>query len=463
MVSLEKMDLQELVKDLMGIGNLIDEAQESRSVHAPPEIQARGKAQLPALLKCEEILSSELHRRFGGYTELAEVAIDAMEEHIQEVETRAILAATFGPLESNEDAAKREAEEREALGCTIADIEDAERKADEEFEAEHPEIVCNLEMLYTAKEHINTAIAKEEAQRRADEQDEFGQAQAIETERIQEALRASGADSEVAGSPLEFHKPGKCVAILDPEWHKPGTPIRYIDDPSLFTDTEPEGLPRYLKLPRCLQSEDHDPILWAMKEAAWSSLQRVQTHTLVEYMELWIKKHHDYGVENHAIWGCEGAIIRATDKLMRLKGHYFDGRMMLTDKTEDDWLDLIGYGLIGLVVERGQWPITTLEAVLEDMEGGFRDNAFEHVIKAMEAKMEEQPTIRCPSCNGENVQATTVLLSPVSDWYKIVLKCGSCGEERDGTTAVAETIDEAIRRIAQGWDCEWEEYRREHD
>ena len=300
-MSLEKMNLRDLVRELAEISTLVDEAQEAQSIHAPPEIRARGKTQFPILRKCENILSEELHRRFG-FGEMAEVAIDAMEEYVldkkcdavhgtlADLERQEILANLFGALETEEDAKVREAAEREALGCTITDIEDAERHADAAFKVLHPEVTESL---------------------MPDE--------------------------------MEFHKPGECIRI-----------------PATGTFA--------LGLPKCLQGEDHSPILWAMKQAAWSSLQRLETDVLVEYLKLWIKKHHDYGPENHAIWGCQGAIIRATDKLMRLKGHYFDGRMMLTDKTEDDWLDLIGYGLIGLVIERGKWPVTTLEEVLEAYE-----------------------------------------------------------------------------------------------
>lgn len=138
-----------------------------------------------------------------------------------------------------------------------------------------------------------------------------------------------------------------------------------------------------------------DPILRAMKEAAWSALQRLGTDVLVEYLELWVKKHHDYGPENHAIWGTQGCVIRATDKLMRLKRWYFDSMAMQNEPIEDTWLDLIGYGLIGLVIKRGQWPVTTLSEAMESMEGKLGDDAFEYVIADMKTAAEAS---RDPSC-----------------------------------------------------------------
>jgi hypothetical protein len=301
-MKVEEMELGQLVGDLIDIGNLIEMAKAETPSH------------LPILFRCEEILSGELHRRLGGWTEMAEVATDALEEEV--LRRRGL----------------QEAEEIRILGTTVREIEAAEAADIAAFEAEHPEV---LEAL----------------------------TRPVSIEDVSEAL-----------GEVQLVRAG-------------GTP-HYVDDPPLFTVADAEerapstAVPRHklhvARLPECLQSEDHDPILWAMKQAAWSSLQRLETDVLVEYLRLWIKKHQDYGPENHAIWGCQGVVIRLTDKLMRLKGRYFDDRMMLTDKTEDDWLDLIGYGLIGLVVERGKWPAMELQEVLRAMESGTEEYTHVH-------------------------------------------------------------------------------------
>lgn len=341
-MSLEEMGLEELVGDLVRIGNLVDEAQEARSAYAPPEARARGKAQLPILVKCELLLSDELHRRLGGWNEMAEVAIDALaEEHLRQ-------------------QGLQEAEEKQALGTTIREIEAAEAARDAAFMAAHPEV----------REVVDSGV------------------------------------------PMEFHPPGECIFIPADDgtnWTRPGTvaPTHKLDvydsgGPVDMTAKSTHKLHTYdsgdvrpsVTTPKALSRvrDDSESIFWAMKEAAWASLQHLGTDVLAEYMELWLEKHHDYGWENHGIWGCQGAIIRATDKLMRLKGTYFDGRQM--KKAEDDWLDLIGYGLIGLVIERGQWPCTTLEQVLVDMGREFR------VEDGVKRVTDTPSVIRCGKCGS---------------------------------------------------------------
>jgi len=293
----------------MRIHTLVGVAEEEQE-SSEAKIRARGDMQFPILRKVEEILREELHHRIG-YGEMAEVAITAMEEHA--------IGLHIG-RRADELAA-----ERETLGTTIAEIEAQELAEMVAFEEAHPEVmagcVYDREMLCMARAQIDRELAKQDNER--------------SDNTISERLRVAR-ENRAAMDALGAER----------DW----TPSQ----------------------PNILQSQEEiaageGGILWAMKNAAWHSLQRLGTTVLIEYLELWRKKHHDYGPENHAIWGAQGCVIRLTDKLMRLKGHYFDGRMMLTDKVEDDWLDLIGYGLIGLIVERGQWPVATLEHVIEAM------------------------------------------------------------------------------------------------
>lgn len=105
----------------------------------------------------------------------------------------------------------------------------------------------------------------------------------------------------------------------------------------------------------------------AMDDAALDALTRLFQSCLGEYLALWVKKQNDYGYENIAIYGAPGVVVRATDKVMRLKAHYIDGRSMENEVIEDTWKDLVGYGLIGLVCERGLWPKIELENICEEM------------------------------------------------------------------------------------------------
>ena len=93
-----------------------------------------------------------------------------------------------------------------------------------------------------------------------------------------------------------------------------------------------------------------------------------------EIAELIISKQHDYGHGNILAFGEFGVLVRASDKLERLKNlskkgalkvPIFEecphcGEIMATgemkplhEATEDTWMDLAGYSLIALMLRRG--------------------------------------------------------------------------------------------------------------
>ncbi len=66
-----------------------------------------------------------------------------------------------------------------------------------------------------------------------------------------------------------------------------------------------------------------------------------------------IKKQHDYGQGN--ILGCPvgpemGLIVRLFDKLNRLANLYSNGQPPTNESLKDTWLDICGYGLIGMML-----------------------------------------------------------------------------------------------------------------
>ena len=97
---------------------------------------------------------------------------------------------------------------------------------------------------------------------------------------------------------------------------------------------------------------------FASGESGDIELERVILRLMMEYFELWKKKQRSYGPHNIGAFGAMGCLIQANDKIQRLRRHYFMGKdISLTDETiQDTWLDLIGYSLMGLVCDRGQWP-----------------------------------------------------------------------------------------------------------
>ena len=77
---------------------------------------------------------------------------------------------------------------------------------------------------------------------------------------------------------------------------------------------------------------------------------------LDEVQDLMIRKRKDYGYSNILELGREGVLGRINDKRNRLIG-IVGGHKPLCEAADDSWLDIIGYGLIGLLLQRGQWYV----------------------------------------------------------------------------------------------------------
>ena len=66
-----------------------------------------------------------------------------------------------------------------------------------------------------------------------------------------------------------------------------------------------------------------------------------------------IERQRKYGVENISRHGEFGVLVRLDDKLARLgnqEEHHDESR-------EDTWVDVAGYGIIGLMVNRKIWGL----------------------------------------------------------------------------------------------------------
>jgi len=74
-----------------------------------------------------------------------------------------------------------------------------------------------------------------------------------------------------------------------------------------------------------------------------------------EIEELLKRKNEMYGDENIVKIGKEGIIVRLTEKIERLK-HLLGNNINPPEETiEDTWNDIIGYGIIGLMLQRKKW------------------------------------------------------------------------------------------------------------
>lgn len=79
---------------------------------------------------------------------------------------------------------------------------------------------------------------------------------------------------------------------------------------------------------------------------------------LQEYFELWKLKQLNYGPGNIAALGQIGVVLRMNDKFERLWNYHVLGITPPegTEGNRDAWLDMLGYGLIGVLLEDGHWP-----------------------------------------------------------------------------------------------------------
>jgi len=67
-------------------------------------------------------------------------------------------------------------------------------------------------------------------------------------------------------------------------------------------------------------------------------------------VELVSSKQHDYGTSNITDFGMMGILVRLNDKVSRLKNLYKTGNNPSNETIEDTWRDVVGYGIIALMV-----------------------------------------------------------------------------------------------------------------
>lgn len=73
-----------------------------------------------------------------------------------------------------------------------------------------------------------------------------------------------------------------------------------------------------------------------------------------EIKNLLKEKNRTYGDKNIEKIGELGIIIRIEEKLERLK-NMIEKNIKDKESIEDSWKDIVGYGIIGTMVNRGKW------------------------------------------------------------------------------------------------------------
>lgn len=71
-----------------------------------------------------------------------------------------------------------------------------------------------------------------------------------------------------------------------------------------------------------------------------------------------LDRQRKYGCSNIAVFGAAGVVVRASDKVNRLKHAYFESDATETpdESLEDSFLDLLNYSAIGRTCQLGLWP-----------------------------------------------------------------------------------------------------------
>ena len=126
----------------------------------------------------------------------------------------------------------------------------------------------------------------------------------------------------------------RCVPIVDPKDGK--TTGYYNEMTSISTAVMP---PVVLPGPTCFQ------------EALYPIME--------ELAQLMIRKQRDYGHKNISDFGEFGVLVRANDKLARLKNMItpHGDEVAYNESIEDSWADLANYAIIALMIRCGVWGL----------------------------------------------------------------------------------------------------------
>ena len=75
----------------------------------------------------------------------------------------------------------------------------------------------------------------------------------------------------------------------------------------------------------------------------------------LEGVKLLDRKQQDYGENNILFSGEIGIVVRCQDKICRLRHLLETGNEAQNESIEDSYQDLANYGLIGMMLHRGEW------------------------------------------------------------------------------------------------------------
>jgi len=92
-----------------------------------------------------------------------------------------------------------------------------------------------------------------------------------------------------------------------------------------------------------------------------SNWEQAAERVMKELTELLIAKHHDYGPQNILKFGELGVLVRISDKLERLLNLHKKGFDPLNESALDNFFDIAGYAVIGVMLRKGWFEIPLSE------------------------------------------------------------------------------------------------------
>lgn len=92
-----------------------------------------------------------------------------------------------------------------------------------------------------------------------------------------------------------------------------------------------------------------------MKQTAPTSLDQAFDQVNQELLEIFLKKHRDYGKGNILANKELGIAMRVSEKIERLKHLLMSGNKPANESTEETWIDIATYAIIAVLYQRQQF------------------------------------------------------------------------------------------------------------
>lgn len=145
-----------------------------------------------------------------------------------------------------------------------------------------------------------------------------------------------------------------------------------------------------------------------MSDRTWDDAAQLILDGLFETL---VSKQHDYGHDNILFAGADGVLVRAHDKIARIKNLLDRGSDAAHESLRDSWLDLAGYAVIGIMLMDGTFT-RQLACDVDGTSDGFRERNL-----AGDYWAHSDGTFRnYPEPRDENTSGKTITEGHVKAW-----------------------------------------------